>query len=221
MKLGKSCVVAFLGVDGSGKSTIINALTLLLDDATNSNSVVHHLRPSLLPPLSRLRGKDKGSSGPVLDPHGSQPSGIFGSFFRLMYLTLDYIIGYWIKVRPQIVLENTVVIFDRYAYDMLLDPRRFRISLSAKIIRWFMCFVPKPDLIFCLYGRPEVLVARKNELSLDEVVRQIEALKIFAAQESRAVLVSTEGTIESTRDQVFQKIVKHCSMFAGDSFYGG
>lgn len=205
--LGK--VIAILGVDGAGKSTIINAIKPVLDAATHNATVVRHLRPGLLPPLARLKGKSKIPTGPVIEPHGSKPSGAVGSLFRLIYLLLDYLLGYWFLTRLQIAKQPTVVIFDRYAYDMAIDPRRFRIALPSKLIRWFTRLAPKPDLIFCLYGTPEVLAARKQELPLNEVARQVEALRTFASREPRSVLVLTEGAVEDTCNLVLSKLMEH------------
>jgi len=207
-------IIAILGVDGAGKSTIINAIKPVLDDATHNATVVQHLRPTWLPPLAHLKGKNAIATGPVLDPHGSKPSGALGSLFRLIYLMLDYILGYWVKICPKIAKQPTVVIFDRYVYDIVLDPRRFRIALPSKVIRWFTRLAPKPDLIFCLHGNPDVIVARKRELPLAEVARQVDALKEFAANEPRAVLISTEGTVEQSRDQVLEAIANYCAKSA-------
>lgn len=207
--------IAILGVDGAGKSTIINAIKPTLDEATHNATVVKHLRPSWLPPLARFKGKNVVPNGPVLDPHSSKPSGAIGSLFRLTYLMMDYILGYRLKIRPQIAKQPTVVIFDRYVYDLELDPHRFRINLPAALIRWFTCFAPKPDRIFCLHGRPEIIAARKRELPIDEVSRQVKAIKAFAASEPRAILISTEGTVEAARNQVLQAICDYCSIRTG------
>lgn len=193
-------VVAILGVDGAGKSTLINAILPVLNEATHNAVVVRHLRPALLPPLARLKGKKQINTGPVLAPHGSKPSGKIGSIFRLCYLTLDYIIGYWLWTRPRIAKQPTVVIFDRYAYDMAIDPRRFRIGISSRVTSWFAFLAPKPDLIFCLVAEPEKTVARKHELTLEETRRQVSDLRKFAFQGGRAILISTDGTVEQARD---------------------
>lgn len=198
-------VIAILGVDGVGKSTVINAIKPALDAATHNATVVQHLRPTLLPPLARLKGKGAGASGPVLDPHGSTPSGTPGSLLRLGYLTLDYILGYWLRIRPQIAKQPAIVIFDRYAYDMALDPRRFRIGLPGWAAGLFASLAPRPDLIICLHADPEVITARKQELPLAETRRQVEALRTFAKGQSNAVLISTEGSIEEVRERVL-----HC-----------
>lgn len=202
-------VVAILGTDGAGKSTIIDAITPALDQATHNATVLRHLRPDLLPPLGRLKGAGNLPAGPVIDPHGSRPSGFWGSLARVVYATANYILGYWFETRLQIAKQPTVVIFDRYAYDMLLDQRRFRISLPSWLVHFFVWLAPKPDLIFCLHGDPAVLAARKNELPLTEVTRQVEALRTFAANEPRAVLVSTEGTVEQARDEILQALMEH------------
>ncbi len=208
---------AILGTDGAGKSTVIAAIKPILDDATHNATIVQHLRPGLLPPLSRLKRGGEASVTPVCDPHGSISSGLVGSFLRLSYLTLDYILGYWLKTRLTLAKHPTVVIFDRYAYDMALDPRRFRIDLPVRVIRWFAGLAPKPDLIFCLYGSPEVLAARKRELPLEEVERQVAALREFASGEPRAILISTESTVDETRNQVLSAIARYCGKPPGKS----
>jgi thymidylate kinase len=202
-------VLAILGVDGAGKSTVINAILPVLQSATHNTVFVRHLRPGLLPPLARLKGQTTVPDGPVLEPHGSIPSGMVGSLLRLAYLTLDYVLGYWLRTRPIVAKQPTVVVFDRYAYDMALDPRRFRIGLSGRIVGWFASLAPKPDLIFCLQGEPEVIAARKGELSVEETRRQIDALKAFAAREPRAVLVATDTAIEASRDAVLSALVQY------------
>lgn len=211
-------VITILGVDGAGKSTVINAILPALNAATHNAVVVQHLRPTLLPPLARLKGKKHLPAGPVLEPHGSSPSGILGSLFRMVYLTLDYLLGYWLWTRPKIAKQPTVVIFDRYAYDMALDPRRFRIGLSSRVAGWFAALAPKPDLIICLHGDPEIIAARKGELPVEETKRQVNVLREFARHEARAVLISADTGIDETRDQVLQTLCTFLEKRAKERF---
>lgn len=203
-------MVAILGTDGSGKSTVIDAITPVLESATHGAFYVQHLRPTLLPPLARLKGKTSGVQGPVTDPHGSKPSGIPGSLFRLAYLVADYVIGYWIKVRPRIAKSPAIVLFDRYAYDLEMDPRRFRIKLPNWLLHPATKMAPKPDLIFCLDGEAEEIQQRKKELPLEEVERQLAFIRDFAAHHPNAVLISTRGTVEETREQVLETLREYC-----------
>ena len=202
-------IVAVLGVDGVGKSTVINAIKPVLEDATHGALEIKHLRPGLLPPLARLKGKQSVLSEPVLDPHGSAPSGVIGSVFRLAYLTADYVLGYWLLLRPKIARSPTVILFDRYCFDMVLDPRRFRLGIGRRFIEWFMRLIPKPDVVLCLHAEPEAITARKQELPIDEITRQINALRELAKREPRAILVSTEGSVDEVRDRVLTALMDY------------
>lgn len=197
--------MSVLGVDGAGKSTLIEAISPILREATHNALFIQHLRPSLLPPLRQFKGK-RDPREPSQEPHGLRPSGSVGSMFRLIYHTLDYVLGYWMKVRPKIARQPAIVLFDRYAYDMVLDPKRFRIGLSGMVTGWFAALSPKPDLILCLHAAPETVAVRKQELSLGEIRRQTEALYTFARKEQRAVLISTEGQVSELRDRALQAI---------------
>lgn len=190
-------VIAFLGVDGAGKTTIIDGIQRVLSDATHNSVHIYHLRPTVLPPLSRLKpgAKRDVKTMSVDDPHGAPPSGFVGSLFRFIYLCSDYLIGYWLKIRPLVSKKPCVVIFDRYAYDMGLDQRRFRIRLPSWLVSSVLPLLPKPDVVICLYADPSVLVARKQELPLEEIVRQVSALHEFAGK-GDGVLVETVGAID-------------------------
>jgi len=192
-------MIVLLGTDGSGKSTILKEVLPLVKIMTHNASVVHHLKPDLLPPLGRLRGVKTETGHVCTNPHGSKPSGVIGSILRLTYLTCDYVLGYWFKVR--IKIAKTPIgywIFDRYAYDMLIDPKRFRISLPQWIIRLFLRVIPKPDMIFCLGGDPEQIYARKPETSLNEVCRQVDLLRSFAVSHYNVVWIDTTQSLDDS-----------------------
>lgn len=103
-----------------------------------------------------------------------------------------------------------MVLFDRYAFDLEMDPRRFRIRLPRRWLRLAGRLAPKPDLIFCLDGDPEEIASRKGELPLEEVRRQVEWIRDFAGRNSNAVLISTRGSVEETRDQVLTALRDYC-----------
>jgi len=195
-------VIALLGVDGAGKTTLIDAILPTLASATHNTVIIKHLRPFLLPPLARLKGGGNVNSKPVEDPHKAEPSGMCGSILRACYLTADYLLGYWFQTRPAISKVPAVILFDRYSYDMQIDPLRFRIGLPRTILSWFSAMTPKPHIIICLHGNPELIAQRKGELTVMEIKRQMATLEEFAKREPRAVLVSTETSIEETRDNV-------------------
>lgn len=207
-------VIAVLGTDGSGKSAIIDSITPWLDEGFHHNVKYKHLRPGFLPDIAVLLGKRKESDchpTVVSNPHVAKPSGFFGSLARLMYYLLDYSIGYFKLVWKGIALHYNVFIFDRYYYDYYIDQRRSLIKLPKWIIRVGEIFVPKPDIILCLGGDPETVYARKPETSLEEVTRQNEELKRFAAKRKNAIWIDTTQPIENSIHDVKSAILKMMS----------
>lgn len=203
-------MIVLLGTDGAGKSTVIEAIKPALMDATHKALLVKHLRPRLFPPLGRIKEKTRDDNEVVTDPHGAVASGYFLSLVRLAYYFLDYTIGYWLLVRPALSKSPAIVLFDRYAYDILLDPKRLRINLPQWVLRIFVSMVPKPDLTICLYGDPEVLASRKNELPVSEVERQVNALVSFSEHGKNRILINTVSTIVETRNHILNSIKDAC-----------
>jgi thymidylate kinase len=180
--------VAVVGVDGSGKSTAIGEVSRQVSHLLHRRVVVKQLRPGLLPRPGVFIGI-KSTVGPVANPHGKCARGITGSLFLLTYHTLDYIIGYWLVVRPVIVSTGSVVIFDRYFYDYLVDPLRHRVRLPESIAKFFRIFVPNPDLVFVLCCPSHVVRGRKIELPPEEIDNQQLKLRRLANEDPHAVLV--------------------------------
>lgn len=188
-----------MGTDGSGKSTVIEYITPWLESINAKGVHYEHLRPNWLPPLGAVAGKSSNKdSGPVLDPHGQKPSGFLGSLVRLGYYSLDYYVGYRRKIIRLCRNGGQVCLFDRYFYDIEIDPRRMRIALPTWILRGVLKLLPEPDLVLCLGAEPDVIYERKPETSLEEVTRQIKHLKSLCQKNKRAVWVDTGESIEAS-----------------------
>lgn len=202
-------MIAVLGTDGAGKSTVLNAVVPVLNQAMHNQVVVHHLRPDLLPPLAWFRGIRQRRNSVCTTPHASKPLGFVGSLFRVTYLVVDYVIGYWVRIRPHLAkIPTGCWIFDRYAYDMMIDPLRFRVKLPNWLVATLAWFAPRPDLIFCLGGMPEKIYARKPETSLEEVKRQVAALRRFCNDEKRAVWIDTTTSVGGSVDAMLKGIAE-------------
>ena len=115
-------MVAFLGTDGSGKSTIISRVTPLLNMVFHGNIVRKHLKPSVLPRLGSLR---RNSQEDTCLPHENRVSSLPLSYFKFVYSLADYLLGYLLKEWFIMNTKSCILIYDRYFYDYLIDQRRF------------------------------------------------------------------------------------------------
>jgi len=198
--------IAIIGPDGCGKSTLLQHLKPLTDRAfpSGANRIVH-LRPKYLPRihhlLSRKRAREEAEE--VVSPHGAKPSGKLGSLFRLLYYLVDYIFGYFPKIRRRLA-RNAFVLFDRYYYDLIVDPRRVRIDLPGWFVKMFFHLAPQPDLVIYLDCSPEVLHSRKKELTMDELVGLVPAYRELVKTLPNAIVLSGHQPIESLVQQVLQ-----------------
>lgn len=196
--------IAVLGTDGSGKTTLIDYIRPVLEKAIHNTLDYQHLRPNWLPALGVATGKREAGDGSVVtDPHAQSASGFVGSLVRLTYYTLDYTLGYWRKIYPRLIKRPHICLFDRYYYDIITDPRRMRMALPSWVMKLAFKLAPRPQLILCLGADPKVIYSRKPETSLEEVGRQVQALKDLCKNDDRAFWVDTGKTIdESAHDML-------------------
>ncbi|HVC44314.1 MAG TPA: hypothetical protein VND20_05810 [Candidatus Binataceae bacterium] len=172
-------LVAVLGPDGAGKSTLIEGLRSNLGGAFRHTSSFH-LRPTVL---------GRGATGPpVTDPHGAPPRARAASAAKIALYVAQYILGYAVRLRP--ALAHTTLIFsDRYFDDLIVDPRRYRYGGPEWWLRLARRIVPRPDLWIVLDVPEKTLLARKQEVAAEELSRQRRAYRDLAAQLPNAFVV--------------------------------
>lgn len=201
--------IVFLGTDGSGKSTMINSITPVLENRYGLKVRYEHLRPNYFPSIAVALGRrsvdEEKRMSIVENPHNVKTSGLLGSIFRLLYYLADYTIGYLLKVA---FTKNTLWLFDRYYFDFIMDPRRFRINMPMSILKFCEVLVPKADLIISLGSSPEIIFNRKPETSLEEVTRQTEYLRKLVEKKQNAVWVDTGISIDESVENLLAEIDK-------------
>lgn len=203
--------VVFLGTDGSGKSTIIEQITPVLNDAFHKAVFYEHMRPNRFPSIAKLLGRKESFDGPVTNPHDSKSSGFLGSLLRWFYYLIDYTIGFYLKVWPKKAIRSCVWLFDRYYYDYLIDPKRGRIKLPYLVLKLGQILIPEPDIILCLGTDAKIIHKRKPELPLNEVENQVIKLKQFCDKNNKAVWIDTGASIENSTKESLNAIVDRMS----------
>lgn len=153
--------ICFLGPDGSGKSTIIEALKEQL--LPFRKTAYYHLKP--------INSKSTNSS-PITNPHENEIYSKTKSFLKLIYFVYQYNLG-WLKNIVTQKIRSTLIIFDRYYDDLKIDHKRFRYGGPKNWINTFEYFIPKPSLYFVLSASPETIYARKQEVPFNVLEEQI------------------------------------------------
>jgi thymidylate kinase len=189
--------VVVLGADGSGKSTVIEAVRRELAPAFRRTES-RHFSPTLLP---------DDSDGSVTEPHGLPPRSLPASIAKLGYWFLNYTVGYHLTVRLALV-RSTLVMFDRYLVDAFVDPKRYRYGAPIWLLRVVWQIVPKPDLVILLDAPAEVLQARKQEVAPEESARQRGAYRTLVERMQNGRIVDAARPIDRVVSDVNGAIVE-------------
>jgi thymidylate kinase len=192
--------VAVLGPDGSGKSTLLAGLS---DSWPQSLGTVHihHLRPHRL-------NRHTAATGPVVDPHGQPRRGTVMSVAALIFVTLDWWVGYWTRIVRQRA-KHGLVVFDRHLLDVLVDPVRYRYGGPSWVARAACRLVPRPDVTVVLDAPPVVVRARKQEVTPAESERQSQAYRRLAAEVTGAHLVDATVAPDEVLEAVTTIVRQH------------
>lgn len=161
----KGVTITFSGVDGAGKTTILEHMKTMLKKKYREPFIVLRHRPSILPILSAYKyGKAEAEKRTTekLPRQGGNTS-VLSSLVRFAYYFTDYIFGQ-IVIYYKYNFRGITVLYDRYYFDFINDAKRSNINLSSKLVKPLYRFIYKPDLNMYLYAEPEVILARKQEL---------------------------------------------------------
>lgn len=197
--------------DGTGKTTFINALVEKISQAYVSElnkSKVYHFRPELLPNLGAA-GQKVGvmkQDKDFTNPHRAKPAGFVSSLIRMIYYWLDYIIGMPLILRKNAQFDK-ITIFDRYIYDFLVDPYRTRIKLPYCIRKVFTQLVIRPKIIFVLDTDAGIIYSRKQELSEEEINRQLKEYRKLKDINKRVYILDASKRPQEIADDAIEIII--------------
>ncbi|MGJ8696854.1 MAG: hypothetical protein ACSHYF_11075 [Verrucomicrobiaceae bacterium] len=190
--------VAFLGPDGSGKSTVIDGVKERFRRSRIGIKHVHW-RP-------KLRGGDDDPGMVVDDPHGAPQRGKLVSLVALVLLVLRWWAGLVCKIW-HVRAKKAMMLSDRYYLDLLADSRRYRFGLPLWCARWAFGLIPRPQFTMVLLTDAETILARKAEVPKEELERQLVAYRELAeSMGERACVLDVSRSPEVVIGEAFEKI---------------
>lgn len=191
--------VAFLGTDGSGKSSAAQAV------AESLAPVFSGYERRTFPPGLRRKGPRGTNSTPHAAPLRSYLHSIFRALaYWLPYSTLAYPITVGRRLR-----RNGLVIHDRHLVDALVDPRRYRYGGPRWLLKAIWSVAPQPDLVILLDVPPEVAQARKQEVPFAETARQRDAYRALVASIPQGHVVDAAQELQDVVADVTDILLQH------------
>ncbi len=199
MKLEKKYkLVAFFGPDGSGKSLLVNEL-LKMFKTKNIPCQKFHWRPRILPTINKNFKHLKFNK-----PNNLKQRNLFFSFFLYIYFFLDFKVNeFFIKKYN----KKKIILYERYYYDVLIHPRRYKLSKIDWLGKFFSRLLQKPDYSILLNGDAKSIYSRKKELDINEIIKQIKLYNNIIPKLSKIIkLNTTKNKIFVLKKLLFKKI---------------
>ncbi len=129
---------------------------------------------------------------------------------RFLYYWLDFVAGYWLQIHLR-KAQTTLVVGERYFPDVLVHPERYGFAVPNWLMRLAAACVPSPDLTILLDADPEVIHARKAELTPATLAAQLAAYESELRHWGKTVTVQTDVGTESVAQQISELILEECA----------
>jgi thymidylate kinase len=219
-------IICFLGIDGSGKST----LSLYLNEKLEKRHIdVSHTwwlegENSLVRRCIRKIFKNNASDYKInlssFNNHETKPS-LRSKLFKIAYpniVILDYLrFGITKTFLWRFSRNDKILIFDRYFYDVIMalasefNLPKMKISIICNI---FKCLIPEPDVIFFIDVPPEVAYTRKMDeipsLNDSKMMRNdyTKLLSTLKKSDSKIFIVENTKELEHVKCEIAEIVFK-------------
>lgn len=186
---------AFLGPDGSGKSTLISHIVEKLNGAAGK-IIIRHLKPVF------LFKKRIASRGIVTEPHALALRSWLTSNLKILMWWLEL----WLDRLVCFPRTLTIDIFDRCMWDILIDPKRYRFNGSIPLLKILLKSSPATDIVIVVVAPPVVIQTRKAEVPINETERQVKQYTDLA-KENGFILLMNDTNLDDIAELAIHGIV--------------
>lgn len=193
-------IIAFCGMDGTGKTTLSRALKEELVKQGHSAIVIEPFRYILFDPILKpLRGTEGESK------LGQKKNRLFLLKLWPLFALLDHWVQFLVKIRP-LTKKYDYVIADRFFFDFAASFNYYGYT-TPWLEKLYLRLLPKADLAFVIDLPTEHAQRReqKNRHDYDFFVQQREFYQKLAQKLKLPVVKTTSGT-KKALNEVLQKL---------------
>jgi thymidylate kinase len=194
--------VVLVGLDGAGKTTFARGVAEKIGDHPGLHGLRYfHWIPGLtgfgfpLPALAETSRKNA--------EYGIMAG--CASIIRLIKNIVSARISYHLRIRP-LVRSGHVVLVDRFVYNYWIDPVSLRYSGPAWCLQLAGHLLPKPDMVLSLEAEPEILLARKQELTREQMETMRQRIRTVPARNGSFHILDASQSPEELVEEFFKLI---------------
>lgn len=202
------CFVAFVGPDGSGKTTSATGFldSTMVETLFTRREFFYREFPvlpkmgELVAAITRREREDEPA-----DDRETTPLPLWRSVLYPLYYGLNNVLAYvwlWRAMKG----GGTASVLDRYFYEFRIQP--LYSSAPQWLVRACSALVPEPDVLVFTTADTEVVSERADELPVDEIERQIEICERIVSRHPRGVTVETVDGSEAVVTEIQRAVLR-------------
>lgn len=204
---GLFCVL--VGLDGSGKTTLARNLCNVSTAGERFSGVRYfHWRPKAIRttefPLPEYRNTQRKAALQSTALNSVLSSARLVKNVMLAKLVWHLRVASWID-------QGYLVLVDRYFYNYLLDPASVKYAgpswLLARAQKWF----PRPEMVVILRTPKEILLQRKQELSPEEIERQVATMETISFDANQTATIDASLPAAEVAHRTMSELEKAAS----------
>lgn len=204
----RKCLIAFTGIDGSGKTT---QAKMLVESLMKNDMKVSYIRskwePFFLRPLIK-KWKDRGTTHASNAKKGNydnkkRKQKLLGNpVVRKLWLgafLIDYGLQILIKIRSRL-LSKGLIISDRIFYDSIID-QAINLGDSKDLILdkldffWMKILFPRPNIVFYIDCPENIAFSRKHDEFTPNIEYLIDRRKLYLELSEKYNWITIDGTL--------------------------
>lgn len=196
-------IIALIGNDGSGKTTIAKKLVKFFNDLDYDVDYEHEYEYGILKFFLRILGKDRLSK--------SKLEFLDIKIKRKRYYVWPFLVWFDRFIQHyyyRLFKKKSIMILDRYAYDHYMS---FRYSgYMIRVAKFLYLNFPKPDVCINLWVDPNVALERKKDTHMFKLEFYKSQTEEYSKLSQLLAIprINTQKPIESTLEEIVRIIIK-------------